>query len=116
MASSTKTFEPRTRIVGGFQSLSGRWKQIALKRSVLLLLIFSILIFLTALYYVEQQVRLQKLNYEIVELKKQKSLLAEQQKTYQLQLDQLKSLERIEREVKARGFVPIEKEQLRIVR
>ena len=116
MASSTKTIDPRTRFAGGVQSLSGRWRLAALRKSVLLMLVFSILIFVTALYYVEQQVRLQKLNYEIIELKKQKKLLVEQQKTSQLQLDQLKSLERIEREVKARGFVPLEKEQLRIVR
>jgi response regulator of citrate/malate metabolism len=88
----------------------------ALKKSVLLLLTFSILIFLSALSYVEQQLRLQRLNYEIIELKKQKRLLVEQQKTSQLQLDQLRSLERIEREVKRQGFVPIGKEQLRIVR
>lgn len=116
MASSTKIFDPRTKFVEGIQPMSGRWSQMALKKSILLMLTFSILIFLTALYYVGQQVRLQKLNYEIIELKNQKKLLVEQQKTSQLQLDQLKSLERIEQKIKGRGFVPVEKEQLRLVR
>lgn len=116
MASSTRTFDSRTKFAEGIQMLIGRWKQMALKKTVLLLLTFSILIFLTALYYVEQQISLQKLNYEIVDLKKQKRLLVEQQKTYQLQLHQLKNLEQIEHDVKSRGFTPIEKEQLRIVR
>ncbi len=116
MAGSTKTFDSRMRFAGDTQAQAGRWGQIALKKSVLLMLIFSIFIFLTALYYVDRQVRLQKLNYEIIELKRQKKLLVERQKTNQLQLDQSKNLERIEKDVKARGFVPIEKEQLRIVR
>ncbi|PID57212.1 hypothetical protein CSB45_08260 [candidate division KSB3 bacterium] len=116
MLSSTKTLGPDAKFARGLQSLSERWKDTVLKKSVLVMLLFSILIFATALYYVEQQVRLQTLNYDIIELKNHRKLLVEQQRSYQLQLDRLKNLERVERQAKMRGFVPIEKEQLRIVR
>jgi len=81
----------------------------------MLMLTFVTLIFFSALYYVEQQVRLQQLNYQIIELKTQKKQLQEQQKTYELQLHQLKRLDRIEHTLHNRGFIPLEKEQLRIV-
>ncbi len=83
--------------------------------SVVLMVVLWVLIFLSALYYVEQQVRLRNLNYNIIELKKQKKLLLEHHKTYQLQLHQLKRLDRIEQEMRKRGFVPVEEDQIRIV-
>ena len=43
--------------------------------------VFSALTFIVALYYVEQQVRLRTLNYEIIELKKQRKQLIEQQQS-----------------------------------
>ena len=75
----------------------------------------SALTFIAALYYVEQQVRLRTLNYDIIELKKQRKQLIEQHKTLQLQLDQAKRLDTIEEEMIKRGFVPVEKDQIRIV-
>jgi hypothetical protein len=87
----------------------------SLRKSSALLLLFMCLMFLSALYYVEQQVQLQRLNYKIIALKQQKKELIEQQKTYQLQLHQLPRLDRVEQDVRAQGFAPIEKEQLRIV-
>ena len=80
------------------------------------MLIFFALIFLLALYYVEQQVHLQTLNYKIIELKEQKKTLLGKYKTNQLQLHQLKRLDRIEQEMRKRGFVPVEENQIRIVR
>jgi len=79
------------------------------------MLLFMCLMFLSALYYVEQQIQLQQLNYQIIALKQQKKELIEQQKTYQLQLHQLTRLDQIEHVMRQQGFAPIGKEQLRIV-
>jgi hypothetical protein len=79
------------------------------------MVIFIVLIFLSAFYYVEQQVRLQTLNYTIIELKKRKKELLKDQKTAQLELHQLKRLDRIEQNMRQRGFIPVEKEQIRVV-
>jgi uncharacterized protein YcbK (DUF882 family) len=95
--------------------MSSRIGRLKLKASVALMLVFSVLTFITALYYVRQQVRLRTLNYEIIELKKHKKELIEQQKTYQLQLDQLKRLDQIERDVRKKGFVPVDKDQIHVV-
>ena len=97
------------------QGWSIRIGKFSLKKSSALMLLLMCLMFLSALYYVEQQIQLQQLNYKIIALKQQKKELIEQQKTYQLQLHQLTRLDRIEREAKERGFAPIAKEQLRIV-
>lgn len=115
MATSTKSIDYRLKYPELNRSLHFRLKVFNLRKTVLLLLMFWALIFFSALYYVEQQVRLQTLNYKIIELKKQKKILLEQYKTYQLQLHQLKRLDRIEQEMQKRGFVPVEKEQIRIV-
>jgi hypothetical protein len=80
------------------------------------MVIFIVLIFLSAFYYVEQQVRLQTLNYTIIALKNRKKELLKEQKTAQLKLHQLKHLNRIEQTMRQRGFVPVEKAQIRIVR
>jgi regulator of replication initiation timing len=77
--------------------------------------VFSVLTFMAALYYVEQQVQLRTLNYEIIELKQQKNLLLEQRKTLQLELDQSKQLDKIEEDMRKRGFVPVAEDQIRVV-
>jgi len=77
--------------------------------------VFSVLTFMAALYYVEQQVQLRTLNYEIIELKQQKNLLLEQRKTLQLELDQSKQLNKIEEDMRKRGFVPVAEDQIRVV-
>lgn len=86
-----------------------------LRRTVLLTFLFSALTFIAALYYVEQQLQLRALNYDIIELKQQKKQLIEQHKTAQLQLDQLKRLDQIEEEMKRRGFAPVAEAQIRMV-
>jgi len=86
-----------------------------LKKTTILMFVLSALTFIAALYYVEQQVRLRTLNYAIIELKQQKNLLVEQHKTLQLQLDQSKRLEKIEKEMTKRGFAPVAENQIRIV-
>lgn len=85
------------------------------KRTLIVTLLFSVLTFAAALYYVEQQVRLRTLNYEIIALKQKKKALIEQQKTLQLQLDQLKGLDVIEADMIKKGFVPVEEGQIRII-
>lgn len=85
------------------------------KRTIVIILLFGTLTFAGALYYVEQQVRLRTLNYDIIALKQQKQELTEQQKTLQLQLDQLKRLDVIEADMLKKGFVPVEEGQIRIV-
>ena len=116
MASSTKSIGYRIKYPGLERPLGFRFGVFNIRKSVFLMLLFSLLIFILALYHVEQQVRLQTLNYEIIELKKQKKTLLEQYKTYQLQLHKLKRLDRIEQEMRKQGFVPVEEEQIRIVR
>lgn len=85
------------------------------RRTVVLMFVLSALTFITALYYVEQQIRLRTLNYEIIELKKQKSQLVEQHKSLQLQLDQSKRLDKIEAAMRKRGLMPVAEEQIRII-
>ncbi len=115
MASSTKIIGSRIKYPELHRSLDFRVNVFNLKKSVVLMLVFWTLIFFSALYYVEQQVRLQTLNYKIIEVKKQKKILLGHYKTYQLQLHQLKRLDRIEREMQKQGFVPLEEEQIRII-
>jgi hypothetical protein len=90
-------------------------KKLRVKRTVVLVLLFSALTFLGALYYVEQQIRLRTLNYDIIALKERKKQLVEEQKTLQLRLDQSKRLDTIEAEMRKHGFVPVEDRQIRIV-
>lgn len=115
MASQTKSVDYRLKYPEIYQVVNFRVGSLKLQSSVVLLVVFWVLIFFSALYYVEQQVRLQNLNYKIIELKKQKKILLEQHKTHQLQLHQLKRLDRIEREMRKRGFMPVEEDQIRIV-
>jgi hypothetical protein len=111
MATPTKSIE-----YSGFtRPLRFRLGVLNIRKSIILMIIFIVFIFLSAFYYVEQQVRLQTLNYTIIELKKRKKELLKDQKTAQLKLHQLKRLDRIEQNMKQRGFVPVEKEQIRIV-
>lgn len=115
MASSSKSLEMRLKFFRLDQPVTWRLRMFSIRKSVLLMLVFWGLIFLAALYYVEQQVQLQTLNYTIIELKQQRKALFEQYKTSQLQLHQLKRLESIEQELQKQGFVPIEEHQIRIV-
>lgn len=115
MASSTKSIGYRVKYPELYHALNFRLGVFTLRKSVVLMLIFWALIFFSALYYVEQQVRLQTLNYKIIELKQQKKVLLEQYKTNQLQLHQLKRLDRIEPAMRKQGFVPVEEEQIHIV-
>jgi hypothetical protein len=115
MAFPTKSIDYRIKYPRLDQPIQWRLGVFSIKKSVILMLMFWVLIFLSAFYYVEQQVRLQTLNYTIIELKKQKNALIEQRKTYQLQLHQLKRLDVIEKDMEKEGFVPAEEEQIRIV-
>ncbi len=115
MASQTKSLHYRVQSPQIERVLHFRLSDLRIRGAALLLVVFWVLIFLSALYYVEQQVRLQGLNYSIIELKKQHKSLLEQHKTYQLQLHQTKRLDRVEREMSKRGFVPVEEHQIRIV-
>ena len=115
MAAPTKSIDYRIKYPELHHPLRFRFGVFKLKKSAILMFVLSALTFIAALYYVEQQVRLRTLNYEIIELKKQKKLLIEQHKTLQLQLDQAKRLDKIEEEMTKRGFVPVEKAQIRIV-
>ena len=93
---------------------SGRAFQ--LKKVTWLMLIFWAGIFLLAFFYVEQQIRLQSMNYKIIEFKQQRKQLLEQQKTYQLQLDQAKRLDQVEVNLRKQGFEPVTEGQVRLVR
>jgi hypothetical protein len=115
MATPTKSIDYRLKYPELHHSLRFRFGIFKLKKIVVLMFVLSALTFIAALYYVEQQVRLRTLNYEIIELKTQKNLLLEQHKTLQLQLDQSKRLDKIEEEMKRRGFVPVAEGQIRIV-
>lgn len=115
MALQTKSLDYRLQYPEMNRLLRFRISDLHIRGSVILLVFFWLLFFLSALYYVEQQVRLQSLNYSIIELKKQHKVLLEQHKTYQLQLHQSKRLDRIEREMSKRGFVPVEEHQIRVV-
>jgi hypothetical protein len=115
MAAPTKSIEYRVKYPELHHLLGFRFGVFKLKRTVVFMFVLSTLTFIAALYYVEQQVRLRTLNYKIIELKGQKKLLIEQHKTLQLQLDQSKRLDKIEEEMTRRGFVPVEKDQIRIV-
>ncbi len=115
MAVPTKSADFRLKYPELQPPLKFRFGVFKLKKSVVFMFVFSALTFIAALYYVEQQVRLRTLNYEIIELKNQKNSLIEHRKTLQLQLDQSKQLDKIEKEMRKRGFVPVEKDQIRIV-
>jgi hypothetical protein len=115
MASPSKSLEMRLKSLRLDQPVAWRLRMFSIRKSVLLTLVFWVLIFFAAFYYVEQQVQLQTLNYKIIELKQQKKALLEQYKTYQVQLHQLKRLESIEQELQKQGFVPVEEHQIRIV-
>ena len=116
MASVTTRYGSRVVSLESQHILPWPMKKLQVKRTVILTLIFSTLTFAGALYYVEQQVRLRTLNYEIIALKQQKKELVEQQKTLQLLLDQSKRLDVIEAEMSRQGFVPVEERQIRIVK
>ena len=115
MASSMKTLEMRLKFFRLDQPVTWRLRVFSIRKSGLFMLVFWVMIFLAAFYYVEQQVQLQTLNYTIIELKQQKKALSEQYKTYQIQLHQLKRLESIEQELQKQGFVPVEEHQIRVV-
>lgn len=115
MATSIKTVEARLKFFRLDQPVTCRLQRFSIRKSVMLMLLFWLLIFLAAFYYVEQQVQLHALNYAIIELKQQKKALNEQYETLQVQLHQLKRLESIEQELQKQGFAPVEERQIRIV-
>lgn len=115
MATSIKSFETRLKFFRLDQPVVWRLPRFSIRKSVMLMLLFWGLIFLSAFYYVEQQVQLHALNYAIIDLKQQKKALHEQYETLQVQLHQLKRLESIEQELQKQGFAPVEERQIRIV-
>jgi len=115
MAMPTKSLEYHFRYVDAPAAFRWRLGTMAARKTVILMSVFSILTFVGAFYYVQQQVRLRSLNYEIIELKRQKQALTEQSKTLQLRLDQAKQLDLIEKELRKQGFVPLQKDQIRII-
>ena len=115
MAASIKNLEMRLKFFRLDQPVTWRFQRFSIRKSILLMLLFWVLIFLAAFYYVEQQVQLHALNYEIIELKQQKKALSEESETLQVQLHQLKRLESIEQELQKQGFAPVEERQIRIV-
>lgn len=116
MATPIKSLEYPVKYPDISQALKFRIGLVKPRTSVIVMVILLLLSFATALYYVNQQLQLQTLNYEIIELKQQKKTLLEQQRTYQLQLHQLTRLDRIEEEMKKQGFLPVAEEQIRVIR
>lgn len=115
MAASMKSLETRLKFFRLDQPVIWRLPRFSIRKSVMFMLLFWVLIFLAAFYYVEQQVQLHALNYEIIELKQQKKALGEQSETLQVQLHQLKRLESVEQALQKQGFAPVEEHQIRIV-
>jgi hypothetical protein len=77
------------------------------------LIIFGIFILGVSLLYVEQQIRLSGLNYEIIALKEKKQKLKEEKKAYELELNSLRMLTIIEAKARQLGLMPPEKGQIR---
>lgn len=115
MATSIKSVETQLKIFRLEQPIVWRLRRFSMRKSIVLMLLCWILIFLAAFYYVEQQVQLHTLNYAIIELKQQKKALNEQYERFEVQLHQLKRLESIEQELQKQGFVPVEEHQIRLV-
>jgi 16S rRNA (cytosine1402-N4)-methyltransferase len=115
MATSIKSAETQLKFFRLDQPVVWRLRRFSMRKSIMLMLLCWILIFLAAFYYVEQQVQLHTLNYAIIELKQQKKALNEQYERFQVQLHQLKRLESIEQELQKQGFVPVEEHQIRLV-
>ena len=115
MATSAKSLDYTVEYPEIQQSFRIQLGMLIPKKTTVLLLVLGVLTFTGALYYVEQQVRLRTLNYEIIRLKEQQNALLKQQKTLQLQLDQMKRLEQIETRMTLQGFVPVAEEQVRLV-
>ncbi len=115
MATSIKSVETQLKFFRLEQPIVWRLRRFSMRKSIVLMLLCWILIFLAAFYYVEQQVQLHTLNYAIIELKQQKKALNEQYERFEVQLHQLKRLESIEQELQKQGFVPVEEHQIRLV-
>lgn len=115
MAAPTRSLAYRFKYSGIQNSLNMTVGTVPIRKSVIFTIVCIVLTFMGALYYVKQQVRLQSLNYEIIELKAQKKALNEQHKTFLLQLHQLKRLDSIEQDMRKAGFVPAEETQIRII-
>jgi len=97
------------------RALKLSFRPFPVRKSALLLCVLSLCTFGGAFYYVEQQIRLRTMNYDIIALKQQKNILSEQHKTLRLQLDQAKRLDHIETNLMQRGFVPVAEENIRLV-
>ncbi len=115
MATAVPRYQTRLGVPDGQRSMAIQFPRFYVKPTIIISLLFGLLTFAAALYYVEQQVRLRTLNYDIIALKQEKKAFDEQQKTLQLQLDQLKRLDAIEADMLKMGFVPVEEGQIRII-
>jgi len=115
MATAVPRYQTRLGVPDGQRSMAIQFPRVHVKPTIIISLLFGLLTFAAALYYVEQQVRLRTLNYDIIALKQEKKTFVEQQKTLQLQLDQLKRLDAIEADMLKMGFVPVEEGQIRII-
>lgn len=67
------------------------------------------------LLYVEQQIRLNTLNYEIIALKEKKQKLEEEKKAYEVELNSLKILTTIESKARQQGLVLPKKGQIQFI-
>lgn len=77
--------------------------------------IMGILILGILLLYVEQQIRLNALNYEIITLKEKKKKLEEKKKAYELELNSLKILTIVEFKATQQGLVLPQKGQIQFM-
>ncbi|HWP49711.1 MAG TPA: hypothetical protein VNM22_21325 [Candidatus Limnocylindrales bacterium] len=77
--------------------------------------IWGLLLLGVLLLYVEQQIRLNTLNYEIIALKEKKRKLEEEKKAYELELNSLKILTSIESKARQQGLVLPKKGQIQFV-
>ena len=115
MATAVPRYQARLGVPDGQRSMAIQFPRVHVKPTIIISLLFGLLTFAAALYYVEQQVQLRTLNYDIIALKQEKKEFGEQQKTLQLQLHQLKRLDAIEADMLKLGFVPVEEGQIRII-
>lgn len=115
MATAVPRYQSRLGVSDGQRPLALSWPKFQIKRTLIVSVLFGICTFAAALLYVEQHVQVRTLNYDIIALKHRKKELIEQQKTLQLQFDQLKRLDAIEADMLKQGFVPVEEGQIRII-
>jgi len=94
--------------IGQKKTVSSFWR--FLPHGLLGILTLAIL-----LGYVEQQNRLNTLNYEIIALREKKQKLEEEKKAYELELNSLKILTTIERKAAQQGLILPDQGQIQFV-